>query len=102
MSKVDFYPVLDTAVRELFPPNAIALIPSEQISTDALKAHDRAYEENRFQLMLWECSKIVPGKKAPKKVMEVCTVGWKAAWEEAKAHDIEFDLIQCESFVRTW
>merc|ERR1719235_1316566 len=46
MSKVDFYPVLDTAVRELFPPALINSMSTEQVSTDTLRVHDRSYEEN--------------------------------------------------------
>merc|ERR1719262_55940 len=86
LHQADFTLILDTAVKETFPPELLQQIPISELEGAVLRAHDRAFEEARVTPVLWETVQgNVEGKKAPTKVYNALESGRSAALKAVEA-----------------
>jgi len=53
LAQVDFLLVVDAGIKEFFPAHLITAVPGQTFMTTVLKAHDRAFEEQRYLPILW-------------------------------------------------
>jgi len=103
LAKVDFILVLDAGVRETFPARFLNHVPRQELERDMLQAHDRAFDEQRCLLMLWEeaqvCVPASQGPKARKKVVDATAHGRKVAVQLVTQPT---DPAQVKVFMRGW
>lgn len=79
ITQVDFLLVLDAGVKQTFPLEVLRNVPQRVFEKQVLRAHDRAFEEQRFLPLLWDNVKeIVGGKNTFKKVYDAAENGRKA------------------------
>lgn len=80
LTEADLLLVLDAAIKDTFPPHILAQVPQYLFERTVLAAHDRAFEEQRYLLILWKvCQETVPGDKSRKKVYNAGEAGRKEA-----------------------
>lgn len=95
VSEVNWTPVVQAAVKELFPPEALANIPEEVLDVGVVSSAERAFEECRLTTLVWEALRIVAdGKATQTKISKALEAGRKEAWENARTTG--------EEYLQTW
>lgn len=80
LEQVDLLLVFDGAVKDHFPPHVLAKVTHRAFEVTVLAAWDRAYEEQRFEPILWEVVKeLVAGQNTKKKISQAVEFGRKQA-----------------------
>mmetsp|Transcript_80301 Transcript_80301/g.236206 ORF Transcript_80301/g.236206 Transcript_80301/m.236206 type:complete len:369 (-) Transcript_80301:67-1173(-) len=80
--EADFLLVLDAGIKEHFPPALLTAVPRSAFEQTVLTANDRAFEEQRYLLLLDEVvRRVVDGQKSRKKLNTAGEAGRKEAAE---------------------
>jgi len=83
LNQVDFVLVVDAGIKFTFPREVYAEVPEEDFQKAVLQAHDRAYEEHRYAVILWDVvNEHVPDAAQKKKVAEAFEQGRRDAVRE--------------------
>lgn len=99
MNEVDFLLMLDAAVKSFIPKKLLADVPPDEFENAVLRAHDRAFEEQRFSLF-WETFKLViNGQKTRTKLFALMESSRRDA---ACGVDVGTGGSRAENFVRRW
>merc|ERR1712070_567334 len=82
LKEVDLLRIVDAGVKELFPPEVLAVVPTDHLQDAMVKAFDYAFEEQGYSPLLWEKMQgRVVDKKSRKKVFAAFENGRKVACE---------------------
>lgn len=88
----DFILVLDAGIKEHFPKPTMRGVAQHQFEQMVLAANDRAFEEQRFALLLQEAVSCVQGAKTKRRVWNAVEAGRKEAASTASLLD---DFMVC-------
>jgi len=114
LPQVDFTMVLDATIKLIVPPEVLFQIPAPELDTAIITAHDRASEQGRSALVMWEVVQgTLSGKKAQSKVysslesarIEAVNANVSAAltaMQEATAKEIPSPLEKVQKFIAMW
>jgi hypothetical protein len=110
LNQADFLPALTIGIREFFPADLLADVDEPLFQRTLLHAHDIAFEEQRFAIMLWEISsEKIKEKGLRKKVYDAFVAGRRtavtkmyASMPDASAEATAPPSMNWEDFVGLW
>lgn len=99
---VDFLPVMNIAVQNLFPVTLTLQVSAEMLEQMVMAANDSAFEESRFtQKLLWDVVvKYVHQVPVQKAVYNAFELGWKAAAAGTSREEQSENLSPLQNFVK--
>jgi len=93
VGQVNWIPVVQVALQELFPPEAFMNVPAEVLNVNVVSSAERAFEASRF----WYATDfdtalqmIAEGKSSKQKIFAALEAGRKEAWDTARTSGEEF------------
>jgi len=100
LNSADFLPVFFASIRELFPQVLLASVPSDDFEQTVLCAHDQAFEEQRFAMILHETvSTQIDNNKMKNRIYKALDAGR----QEAAQMDLGASVVNpAEEFAWRW
>lgn len=104
--RINFRHVLNSSVCELFPDSVLDDVPSDDLEQHVFQSHDRACDEQRALLLIWDRVKtIVDRKKSQNPVYNAAESARKETWSEFQGihgEEISGSSDHRRKFLRSW